>query len=143
MKQSIVAAGAGTAYEWSSDHIAVKTPLELTQGLATVVEDTLKPGFDLPRHHHRAMTEVFYVVDGAARFTFDDEQVVATTGMTVTVPPMVWHACSSVDGARMLTIFTPGGFDRYLAELAALDEAALADPDGLTALGERYDIWTR
>jgi quercetin dioxygenase-like cupin family protein len=143
MRQSIVAAGAGTAYDWSSDHIAVKTPLELTEGRVTVVEDTLKPGFNLPRHQHRAMTEVFYVVDGAAEFAFDDEQVVATPGMTVTVPPMVWHACRSAAGARLLTIFTPGGFDHYLAELAGLDEAALADSELVAALGERYDIWTR
>jgi quercetin dioxygenase-like cupin family protein len=142
MRQSIVAAGAGTAYEWSSDHITVKTPLELTEGRVTVVEDTLRPGFNLPRHHHRAMTEVFYVLEGEALFTFDDEDVIGTGGMTVTVPPAVWHACSSTDGARLLSIFTPGGFDHYLADLAAMDEVMLADADLVSALGERYDIWT-
>ena len=42
----------------------------------------------------------------------------------------------------MLTIFTPGGFDRYLAELATLTPAELDDAHGIRALGERYDIWS-
>jgi hypothetical protein len=45
-------------------------------------------------------------------------------------------------GGRLLTIFTPGGFDRYLAALAALDERSLADAGQMERLAEQYDVWT-
>ena len=61
-KQQIVQAGEGPNYGWSNDHIYVKTSRDLTAGRVTVLEDTLKPGFYLPRHHHRVMTEIFYIL---------------------------------------------------------------------------------
>jgi quercetin dioxygenase-like cupin family protein len=142
MRQTILAPGTGTDYDWSNDHIFIKTPFEVTDGRATVAEDILKPGFHLARHHHRLMVEVFYVLDGEVRFVFDDQTAVATPGTVVNVPPNVWHDVSSADGARMLTIFTPGGFDRYLAEIARLDDAALNDSELMERLAERYDVWT-
>jgi quercetin dioxygenase-like cupin family protein len=143
MQQHIVAAGAGPDYDWANDHIFVKAPRDLTDGRVTVVEDVLKPGFNLPRHQHRTMVEIFYVLAGEAIFTFDDETVTAGLGATVAVPAGLWHAASSPSGARLLTIFTPGGFDHYLAELAALPPQSLADEATVTALGEKFDIWTR
>ncbi len=141
MKQHIVPAGGGPDYDWTNDHVFIKTPMEMTDGRVTLVEDTLKPGFHLPRHHHRAMTEIFFVLEGEATFAFDDETLQARTGTTVTVPPDVRHEVSAPNGARFLTVFTPGGFDRYLAELASLAPAQLDDPDLITTLGQRYDIW--
>ena len=141
MKQHVVAAGHGPDYEWSQDHISVKTPMELTDGRVSVVEDTLKPGFHLPAHRHRSTAEIFYILDGEVTFAFEDATVTATPGTTVTVPPNVRHEVTCPGGGRLVTIFTPGGFDRYLAELATLSPAQLDDGDVLRELGERYDIW--
>lgn len=143
MRQRHIAPGGGDDYDWSQDHVFVKAPRELSQGRVTLVEDTLKPGFTLPRHHHRSMVEIFYMLDGAVTFTFDDEQLDATTGSTMIVPPGVWHHVASPAGARLLTLFTPGGFDHYLAELAAMTPDQLADPATVGLLGEKHDIWTR
>lgn len=63
MKQQIIAQGQGQDYDWSNDHIFVKTTLDLTGGRVTVVEDTLKPGFHLPRHHHKEMMDRAYSMD--------------------------------------------------------------------------------
>jgi len=141
MRQSTVKAGDGLNYDWANDHVFIKTPLELTNGRVTVVEDILKPGFHLARHQHRSMVEIFIVLEGEVTFIFDDETVTASTGDTVTVPAGIWHGAQSEAGARMITVFTPGGFDHYLAELAGMDEAQLADPGVMTSLGEKYDIW--
>jgi quercetin dioxygenase-like cupin family protein len=145
MKQQIIPAGKGKDYDWSKDHVFVKTAFELTDGRVTVVEDTLKPGFDLARHYHKKTTEIFYVLDGEVTFEFDGEPapVVATRGMTLNIPPGVWHHVWTAKGATLLTIFTPGGFDRYLAELAPLSNAQYADQALMTALSERYDSWMR
>lgn len=117
--------------------------MELTDGRVTVVEDTLKAGFHLPRHHHRSMVEVFYVLDGDVTFAFDDETVLATAGVTINVQPNVWHEVTCAGGARLITIFTPGGFDHYLAELATMSDEQFRDEALIATLGEKYDIFVR
>jgi hypothetical protein len=52
------AARTGKSYDWSSDHVLVKSTLDLSDGRVTL-EDRLKPGFHLARHHHRWMIEIF------------------------------------------------------------------------------------
>ncbi len=143
MKQQMIPAGQGIDYDWSNDHIYVKTPADLTEGRVTVVEDTLKPDFHLPRHHHRAMIEIFYILEGEVLFTFDDESITATPGMTLNVPPYSWHEVRCPAGGKLLTIFSPGGFDRYLQQLAALTPEQFADETLLTELSEKYDTWMR
>ena len=141
VKPLVVTPGGGPDYDWSQDHISVKTPMELTDGRASVVEDILKPGFHLPAHRHRSMAEIFYILDGEVSFAFEDETVAATPGTTVTVPAGSRHEVTCAQGGRLITIFTPGGFERYLAELAAMTPAQLNDADRTRELAERYDIW--
>ena len=141
MRHQVVGPREGPDYDWSQDHVSVKTPVAMTDGRVTVVEDTLKPGFHLARHYHRSMVEIFYILDGEVTFAFDDAVVVATPGTTVNVLHGVRHEVTCEAGGRLLTVFTPGGFDRYLAELGGLSEAQLADADLVVALGNRYDIW--
>jgi len=141
MKQHVVPPGQGPDYDWSQDHISVKTPVALTDGRVSVVEDVMKPGFHLPAHRHRSMAEIFYILAGEVTFAFEDETVIATPGTTLTVPANTQHEVTCIGGGRLLTIFTPGGFDRYLAELAALTPAELDDADCIRELGQRYDIW--
>src|SRR5277367_5098374 len=103
MKQQIIQAGKGRDYDWSNDHVYVKTTVDLTEGRVTVVEDTLKPGFDLARHYHKRMTEIFYILDGEVSFEFDGEPAAITTpGMVINVPPRVWHRVTSKKGAKLI-----------------------------------------
>ena len=140
-KQQIVESGGGPSYQWASDHICVKTGCEHADGRLTVVEDKLKPGFRLARHYHKKMTEIFYILDGEVTFNFDDQKVVASRGMTVNIPPMVMHEVTAENGARLITVFSPGGFDRYLKEMAGMTEAQFADEALMRSLSEKYDIW--
>ena len=141
MNKQVVLAGEGTEYKWSSDHIFVKSMGSLSEGRASMVEDTLQPGFHLARHYHKKMTEIFYILDGELTLIFDDEIVVATAGTTVNVPPNTWHEAKSAKGARMLSIFSPAGFEDYLAEMKTLTDDQFADKAFLAALNEKYDIW--
>ena len=141
MKQQIIGPGQGQEHDWSKDHIFVKTGLDLTAGRVTLVEDTLKPGFYLARHYHKEMTEIFYILAGEVEFKFDDSAVVATPGTTVNIPPHIWHEVTCEQGGKLLTIFTPGGFDKYLAEIASLTDEQATDEKFMTSLAERYDIW--
>ena len=143
MKQQIIGSGQGQEYDWSKDHIFVKTGLDLTAGRVTVVEDKLKPGFHLLRHCHKEMTEIFYILEGEIEFKFDDTTVISTPGMTINIPPNIWHEVKCEYGGKLLTIFSPGGFDKYLAELASLTDEQFADEKFMTSLAEKYDIWMR
>src|SRR5664279_569427 len=111
--QQIVQAGQGQNYDWANDHIYVKTPLNLTDGRVTMIEDSLKPGFHLARHNHKVMTEIFYILEGEVVFKFDDETILATPGMTVNIPPNTWHDVQCVKGGKLITIFSPGGFESH------------------------------
>src|SRR5581483_9831440 len=134
MKQPIRPTGQGPDYDWSNDHMYVKTGQDMTGGRLTMVEDSLKPGFHLARHHHKIMTEIFYILEGEIAFTFDDETVLGRPAMTITIPPNVWHEVTCEQGGKLITIFTPGGFDRYLQELASLSRDQFADEVLQTAL---------
>lgn len=89
------------------------------------------------------MTEIFYILEGEIEFKFDNETVVATAGMTINVPPKIPHDVTCRNGGKLLTIFSPGGFDRYLAELPALSAEQLASEELMTTLAEKYDTWMR
>ncbi|MGH8865660.1 MAG: cupin domain-containing protein [Burkholderiales bacterium] len=141
VKQQIIESGGGPSYDWANDHICVKTTCDHADGRVTMVEDALKPGFHLARHHHKKMTEVFYVLEGQVTFKFDDERVVASRGMTINIPPNVAHEVVSKAGARLITVFSPGGFDKYLKEMAAMTEAQFADEALMRTLAEKYDTW--
>ena len=143
MKQQIILPGQGKSYDWSKDHITVKSTIDLSDGRLTLVEDRLKPGFSLARHHHKKMIEVFYVLEGEVQFVFDDESIVAQPGTTLNVPPGIWHEVHSPAGARLVTIFSPGGFDQYLDELVVLTEGQYGDAAFMRDLSERYDIFER
>ncbi len=142
MKQQIVLPGEGIDYDWTNDHIYVKTMGVYSEGRVSFVEDTLKPGFHLARHYHKKMTEVFYILEGELTLIFDDELVSATPGTTINVPPNVWHEASSEHGAKMLSLFSPAGFEDYLAEMAALTDKQFADEAFMNSLNEKYDIWS-
>ncbi|MEO0471088.1 MAG: cupin domain-containing protein [Bacteroidota bacterium] len=140
-KISLIRQGKGKNYDYSQDHCFVKVSSDHTNGSLSMVEDTLKPGFFLGRHHHKIMTEVFYVLEGAVEFILDDQSLLLVPGDTLTVPPNVWHAARSEGGAKMLTIFQNGQFDRYLERISELTDADFADADKMEKLAAAFDIY--
>ena len=141
IKQQVIESGGGQSYDWANDHICVKTTSDHSDGRVTVVEDTLKPGFRLAGHYHKKMTEVFYLLEGQVTFKFRDETVVVSRGMTINIPPNITHEVISEKGARLITVFSPGGFDKYLEEMAVMTESQFADGVLMRALAEQYDSW--
>ena len=133
--------GEGDNYNYAQDHCFVKLSSHHTNGELSFVEDTLKPGFFLGRHHHKIMTEVFYILEGEVELIFDDHTIVCQPGDTLTVPPNVWHAASCKEGGKMLTIFKNGQFDLYLEKLSTMSDADFADKELLAAVNAEFDIY--
>src|ERR1700733_2668150 len=97
--------GEGKNFDYSQDHVFVKLSSHDTNGELCVVEDHLKPGFYLARHHHKLMTEIFYVLEGDFDIRFDDKLIRGGKGDTITVPQGVWHEVNSKNGTILITIF--------------------------------------
>ena len=140
-EKEVIRNGEGENNNYSQDHCFVKLSSNDTNGELCFVEDTLKPGFYLPRHHHKIMTEVFYFLEGEVELIFDNETVLCKPGDTVTVAPNVWHAASCKKGGKMLSIFKNGRFDLYLENLSTMTDAEFADADLMKAISAEFDIY--
>lgn len=139
--QLLIKKGEGENYNYSQDHCFIKLSSRDTNGELCIIEDTLKPGFHLKRHHHKLMTEVFYMLSGELELIFDDEAIVLREGDTITVPPNVWHEAKCKDGGKMLTIFKNGAFDVFLKELSTMGAEDFADAQLMTEISAKFDIY--
>lgn len=133
--------GEGENYNYSQDHCFVKVSSHTTNGELSMVEDSLKPGFYLARHHHKIMTEVFYMLEGEMELIFDDESITLRPGDTITVPPNVWHAARCEKGGKMLTIFKNGQFDLFLKKLSTMSDSDFANPELMKSVSAEFDIY--
>ena len=140
-EKEVIKQGEGKNYPFGQDHCFIKLASAHTQGELCFVEDTLKPGFYLPRHHHKTMLEVFYILEGEVEYTFDDETLIAKPGDTVTVPPNVWHAARCEKGGKMLSIFKNGRFDEYLERLSQMTDTQFADKALMAEISAEFDIY--
>ncbi len=140
-EKEIIRNGEGENYNYSQDHCFIKLSSKSTNGELSIVEDTLKPGFYLGRHHHKIMTEVFFILEGEVELIFDDESITAKPGDTITVPPNVWHAARCEKGGKMLTLFKNGQFDLYLKKLSKLSDSDFADAELMKSISAEFDIY--
>ena len=141
IEKEIIRNGEGENYNYSQDHCFVKLSSRNTNGELSFVEDKLKPGFFLGRHHHKIMTEVFYILEGEVELIFDDESIVCRSGDTITVPPNVWHAARCEKGGKMLTLFKNGQFDLYLERLSKMSDSDFADKNLMKSVSAEFDIY--
>jgi quercetin dioxygenase-like cupin family protein len=133
--------GNGENYPFSQDHCFIKLSSRDTNGELCFVEDNLKAGFHLKRHHHKIMTEVFYMLEGEMEIIFDDETILMEKGDTVTVPPNVWHEAKCKKGGKMLSIFKNGQFDLYLEKLSKMADSDFENAELIAAVNAEYDIY--
>lgn len=136
-----VPAGQGENYDYSQDHCFIKVSSRDTNGELCLIEDTIKPGFHLKRHHHKIMTEVFYMLEGEMELIFDDETILLREGDTITVPPNVWHEAKCTQGGKMLTIFKNGRFDVFLEELSKMTAEDFSNPELMKTFSAKFDIY--
>jgi len=97
-------------------------------------------------HVHHREDESFYVLEGQLRLQCGDETFVAEAGSYIFLPRDVPHSFR-VEGdtpARMLTIETPGGGERFFVDAGrpvegeGLPDAAPVDVELLRRVGNAY-----
>ena len=95
---------------------------EDSDGKLCVSEAILGPGATgPPSHSHAALHDMFYVLDGTLSVYLGKELVEAERGSFVCVPPNTPHTFANATDApvRFLNISAPGGFERYMREVAS------------------------
>jgi quercetin dioxygenase-like cupin family protein len=91
-----------------------------------------------PLHVHHEQDEWFYVVEGEVTLHLPGRSIACRPGDYVVAPRGVPHAYEVGERpARWLVTSNPAGFERFVAEVAAL---AQPDPERLTAVAREHGI---
>ena len=107
----------------------VKASAAETGGQYTLVEMTAPPGLEAPLHVHYTEDEGFYVLDGSVTVMVGDETVELDAGEHAFGPRNIPHRFSvGPEGARMLWVLTPGGFENLIEEASVPAEATTVPP---------------
>ena len=107
----------------------VKASSADTGGQYTLVEITAPPGLQAPLHVHYTEDEGFYVLDGTVTIQVGDETVELGPGQHAHGPRNIPHRFTvGPEGAHMIWVLTPGGFEDLLEEASVPAETATVPP---------------
>jgi mannose-6-phosphate isomerase-like protein (cupin superfamily) len=107
----------------------VKASAADTAGQYTLVEITAPAGLQAPLHVHYREDEGFYVLEGRVTIVVGDETVELTAGQYAYGPRDVPHTfIIGPDGARMLWVLTPSGFEDFIDEVSVPAERSTVPP---------------
>jgi mannose-6-phosphate isomerase-like protein (cupin superfamily) len=89
------------------------------RGGYSLIEDLVPPGLGAPLHVHTREDEAIYVTAGELEVTVAETRRLAKPGDVVHMPRRVPHGFrnASERPARMLIVFSPGGFERGFLEI--------------------------
>jgi mannose-6-phosphate isomerase-like protein (cupin superfamily) len=139
----IVGAGDGKAVALGLLGVRFMAWTEETGGGFSLVEHPMAPrALAAPLHRHAREDEYSFVLEGRMGAQLGDDVVHAEAGELAFKPRGQWHTFWNAgdEPCRILEIISPGGFEHYFDELAALLEGPDIDPERLGELGERYGI---
>ena len=107
----------------------VKASTADTGGMYTLLEITAPAGLQTPLHVHYREDEGFYVLDGSVTIEVGDETVELGAGQHAFGPRNIPHRFTvGPDGAHMIWVLTPGGFDEFVDEVSAAADTPTVPP---------------
>jgi quercetin dioxygenase-like cupin family protein len=136
----------GEARWWMGSLAIIKATSHHTAGQFALVEVIENEG-ETPLHVHYREDETFWVLDGRVEFELDGQTIEAGPGTMLFGPRGVPHRYIVRKGpARMLFLFTPGGFEGLLRATSApaaerripYDHEGVPDFEALPALAKQF-----
>ena len=122
----------------------VKASAADTAGQYTLLEITAPAGLQTPLHVHYGEDEGFYVLEGNVTIVVGDETVDLASGQHAFGPRNVPHKFTvGPDGARMLWVLTPGGFEHFVDEVSVPAEAPTVPPPSVVPPANAAEIVLR
>jgi mannose-6-phosphate isomerase-like protein (cupin superfamily) len=81
-----------------------------------LLEASLTPGMEVPRHTHTREDETYYVLSGELEVIIGDETFVLGAGDTLMAPRNIPHQLRNSGNVEnhYLLVFSPSGFDEFL-----------------------------
>jgi quercetin dioxygenase-like cupin family protein len=110
-----------------------------TGGIIGVSEAIFPPGYGVHWHTHTREDETFQVISGSFRVWCGDGVADAGPGSVIFAPRGLRHRWQNIGSSegQLLFILTPGGFESFFDDLAALPEVT---PATIFALEARYGV---
>ena len=138
---SFIAPGEGTKYSVLGHVNLCLLSEEQTGGAFSLFQCVIPPGGGPPPHMHGREDETFYVLSGRFEFQDGDCRVVVAPGTCVHAPKGSLHTFRNVGSTpgTFLSIITPGGFERFFAEMSDLP-AGPPDMARLLEIASRHQI---
>jgi quercetin dioxygenase-like cupin family protein len=124
--------------------LTVKASAADTGGEYTLAEVVAPPGLATPLHVHHAEDEGFYVLEGTVAITVGDEVVELSPGQHAFGPREVPHKfVVGPEGARMIWVLTPGGFEDMAEAVSVPAEAPTTPPADVLPPADAAEIIPR
>jgi quercetin dioxygenase-like cupin family protein len=123
--------------------VTIKATSDDTAGSFYLGEVEVAAGFPGPPPHvHERLHDMFYVLDGTLTVRLGDDTHEAGAGTFVCVPPGVVHTFRNETDrpVRLLNFNTPGGWENYMRDLAALLEQGTPTQEEMGRVASRYDF---
>jgi quercetin dioxygenase-like cupin family protein len=121
--------GEGEARWWFGQLAVLKATGAETGGGHTLVEITVAPGYATPLHVHHFEDETFWMLEGHATFEIGGKTIEAPVGSYLFGPRDVPHKWTAgPEGARILYLFAPSGFERLIEAMSVPAEALTPPP---------------
>lgn len=117
---------------WMVDSLwSVLASAEATGGALTVLDQLMPHRSGPPPHVHDRLHEYFYLLDGDIHFQIGQNVTTAHSGSLISIPAGTVHGFAVDSGtARVLNLYTPGGFTEQISYLGApATELRLPTPD--------------
>lgn len=120
---------------WLVDSLwSVLAPAEATGGALTVLDQVMPARSGPPPHVHDRLHEYFYLLDGKINFQIGQDVTTAEAGSMLSIPAGTVHGFAVLsETARVLNLYTPGGFTEQISYLGTPAAALrLPTPDEQT-----------
>jgi len=118
-----------------------------TEGKFALLDQTMPPGYRVPRHIHVNEDEAWYLLEGSMTFFCGEHVIEASKYGWVFAPRGIPHTFKvGSEGARALTLAFPSSFADFVAEMGepapqlTVPPPAPVDPHRLAQVAHRYGI---
>jgi mannose-6-phosphate isomerase-like protein (cupin superfamily) len=122
----------------------IKATTADTNGMYALVEITAPAGLQTPLHVHYREDEGFYVLEGSVTIEVGEQTVELGAGQHAFGPRDIPHRFTvGPDGAHMIWVLTPSGFEDFIAEVSVRAEAPTVPPADVLPPADAAEIVLR